>query len=69
MNLSRLAIVAGLAEDTSSSSKIRTPAVGATQKICLVYSNILSLELLNRGGNFDRVGTSNKGRKGGSAPC
>lgn len=53
MDLGRLAIVTSLAEDTSSSCEIRTPTIGATQKICLVYSNILSSELLNRVGNFD----------------
>lgn len=57
MHLGRLAIGASLAEDTSSRSKIRTPGVCATQKMRLVYRNILNLDVLNRVDNFDRIRT------------
>lgn len=60
VDLGRLAIGASLAEDTSSSGKVRAPAVGATQEVGFVDSDVLGLELRHRVRNIDRVRSGNE---------
>jgi hypothetical protein len=61
VDLGRFAIGTSLAEDTSSSCKVRAPAIGATQEIGFVNSDVLSLELCNRVCDIDRVRSGNEG--------